>query len=171
MRIAELFESVQGEGELTGTPSVFIRTSGCNLRCHFCDTPYTSWEPEGESHTVEQLVDQVQATACRHVVITGGEPMLFGEMSEFTRRLATLGVHITIESAGTIDQPVRCDLMSISPKRPNSTPSVQQAGGWSARHEQTRHNPRVMRRLLQDYEYQLKFVVAAASDIDDVFEY
>ena len=77
MLIAEIFHSLQGEGELTGVPSVFVRTSGCNLRCNWCDTPYASWNPEGTPHTVEQVVEAVQAhPAARHVVLTGGEPMI-----------------------------------------------------------------------------------------------
>ena len=171
MRIAETFESVQGEGRLTGTPSFFVRTSGCNLRCVYCDTPYTSWQPEGQVRSMDALMAELGATACQHVVITGGEPMLLSEMTEFTRRLAAAKRHITIETAGTVDQPVNCDLMSISPKRPNSTPTVAQAGAWSQRHEATRHNPQVIRRLVRDYDYQLKFVIAESGDIEDVQRY
>src|SRR5262245_8514702 len=126
MRIAEVYSSLQGEGLLTGTPSVFVRASGCNLRCWFCDTPYTSWEPEGEDWSVEAVVEEVERLAewgrlpacrdngrqdacptgpagpagpTRHVVITGGEPMLFAEMIPLCRRLRKLGFHITIETA------------------------------------------------------------------------
>ena len=56
MLISEIFYSLQGEGELTGVPSVFVRTSGCNLRCTWCDTPYASWNPEGEQRSVEQIM-------------------------------------------------------------------------------------------------------------------
>src|SRR3954451_1145057 len=58
MLIAEIYSSLQGEGLLTGTPSVFVRASGCNLRCWFCDTPYTSWQPQGEDWSVEGIVDE-----------------------------------------------------------------------------------------------------------------
>src|SRR5689334_23693924 len=61
MLISEIFYSIQGEGELTGVPSVFVRASGCNLRCTWCDTPYASWNPEGEPRTVEQIVAEVQS--------------------------------------------------------------------------------------------------------------
>ena len=63
MRIAEIYASVQGEGLLTGTPSVFVRTSGCNLRCVFCDTPFASWRPEGDDLSIGQILAQVGARA------------------------------------------------------------------------------------------------------------
>ena len=122
MKIAELFYSLQGEGSLVGVPSVFIRTSGCNLRCSWCDTPYTSWQPEGTELSLDQILDEVQAHPARHVVVTGGEPMIAPEIVPLTERLRALGLHITIETAGTVFQPVACDLMSISPKLANSTP-------------------------------------------------
>ena len=59
MRIAEIFRSIQGEGRLTGTESLFVRTSGCNLRCRYCDTPYASWTPEGEDLSVAEILDRV----------------------------------------------------------------------------------------------------------------
>jgi 7-carboxy-7-deazaguanine synthase len=174
MRIAEIYSSRQGEGLLTGTPSVFVRTSGCNLRCWFCDTPYTSWEPEGEDWSVEEVVSQTQrlggslALPVRHVVITGGEPMLFAELIPLCDRLHAAAYHITIETAGTLFLPVHCDLMSISPKLASSTPSAERAGHWHQRHERTRHQPEVIRRLLADYNYQLKFVIDAPADLHDV---
>ena len=61
MKIAELFYSVQGEGSLVGVPSVFMRTSGCNLRCAWCDTPYTSWRPEGTELTLDRSWSEVRA--------------------------------------------------------------------------------------------------------------
>src|SRR4029453_12201152 len=125
--------------------------SGCNLRCWFCDTPYTSWQPEGEDWSVEAIVVEAErlrdTNALGHAVITGGEPMLFAEMIPLCQRLHATGLHITIETAGTLFLPVVCDLMSISPKLVGSTPSVERAGRWAARHEQTRHRPDVIRRL------------------------
>jgi 7-carboxy-7-deazaguanine synthase len=89
-------------------------------------------------------------------------------MIPLCRRLKAAGLHITIETAGTLDLPVECDLMSISPKLASSTPSLERAGKWTARHEQSRHRPEVIRRLMRDYEYQLKFVVDSRDDVAKV---
>jgi 7-carboxy-7-deazaguanine synthase len=166
LRIAEIFHSIQGEGSLVGVPSVFVRTSGCNLRCVWCDTPYTSWHPEGDDWTLERILAAVDAYPARHVVVTGGEPMIAREIVELTRGLRARGRHITIETAGTVFAPVACDLMSISPKLANSTP----AGEWEERHERLRIQPEVARRLMADYDYQLKFVVARPEDMAEVRE-
>src|SRR5215831_5298955 len=102
LRIAEIFYSIQGEGMLAGVPSVFVRVSGCNLRCTWCDTPYTSWAPEGTFFDPASIVDEVrQYRAAKHVVITGGEPMIFEPVVLLSSRLRKLGYHITIETAGT----------------------------------------------------------------------
>src|ERR1044071_6747802 len=122
LRIAELFYSIQGEGSLVGVPSFFIRMSGCHLRCSWCDTPYTSWPPEGVEMGLDRILDEVRAHPTRHVVVTGGEPMIAPEILPLTERLRDAGLHITIETAGTVFHPVACDLMSISPKLANSTP-------------------------------------------------
>jgi len=164
LRIAEIFHSIQGEGSLVGVPSVFVRTSGCNLRCAWCDTPYTSWHPEGEEWTLETILAKVDAYPARHVVVTGGEPMIAREIVELTRGLRARGRHITIETAGTVFAAVECDLMSISPKLANSTP----VGEWAQRHERLRIQVDVVRRLMADYQYQLKFVVARAEDMAEV---
>jgi 7-carboxy-7-deazaguanine synthase len=168
MKISEIFYSVQGEGTLVGVPSVFVRTSGCNLRCHWCDTPYTSWHPEGEDIEVAEITRRVQQFPTRHVVLTGGEPMLFEETIALTEELRSAGLHITVETAGTVYRPVLCDLMSISPKLANSTPLDREGGRWAAMHERTRFQPAVLRDLMFRYLYQLKFVVADPSDLDEV---
>ncbi len=168
MRIAEIYSSRQGEGLLTGTPSVFVRTSGFNLRCGFCDTPFTSWEPEGSNLSVDGIVEAIGAWPGQHVVITGGEPMLAPEIVELTARIAGEKRHITIETAGTVLRGVACDLMSISPKLANSTPDKGRAGEWAARHERDRLNLPVLRALVAGWEYQLKFVAAQPADLDEV---
>ena len=174
MRIAEIFASVQGEGVLTGTPSVFVRTSGCNLRCWFCDTPYASWHPEGNTLTVDEICRRVGEHDHRHVVLTGGEPLVAAGVGELTRRLGSDGLHVTIETAGTVvpEGPLHCDLMSISPKLSNSAPDAAAEPDWHRRHEATRHRPEAVRGLMAAAtDYQLKFVVGSILDAEEVLEY
>jgi 7-carboxy-7-deazaguanine synthase len=171
VRISEIFHSVQGEGLLLGVPSVFVRTSGCNLRCRWCDTPYASWNPEGEEMTLEEIVQRVTAYDCPHVVITGGEPMVASGIRELALMLKTAGLHITIETAATIlPEGIACDLGSLSPKLADSTPSVEQAGAWSARHEEARYRPEVIRQWLQRYDCQLKFVISQPEQLTEIEE-
>jgi 7-carboxy-7-deazaguanine synthase len=148
-----------------------VRASGCNLRCWFCDTAYASWQPEGEDLAIAEIAQRVVGYNCRHVVLTGGEPMLFAELVPLTEELKRLGMHLTIETAGTLYLQVACDLMSISPKRANSTPSSEDAGAWSERHERSRHVPSVIRRLTKEFPYQLKFVIDTPGDCADVEDY
>ncbi len=171
MRVAEIYKSIQGEGSLTGTESVFVRATGCNLRCWFCDTPFASWKPEGEDLSVEEILAQVNQYDCRHAVLTGGEPMLFSELIPVCHALRSQGWHITIETAGTLYLPVECDLMSISPKLSNATPDGQASPKWRERHEHTRHVPDVIRQLVDQYDCQFKFVVGQRSDCDEVLRY
>jgi 7-carboxy-7-deazaguanine synthase len=167
MRISEIFYSVQGEGSLMGVPSVFVRTSGCNLRCSWCDTPYTSWNPEGAELSEGAILEAAgQYTAARHVVITGGEPMIAPGVVELSRRFREQGMHITFETAGTVFAPVECDLMSISPKLSNSTPE----GVFRNQHERLRLQPEVLKRLTSEYDYQLKFVIAREVDLAEAQE-
>ena len=165
MKIAEIFYSVQGEGALVGVPSVFVRTSGCNLRCVWCDTPYTSWEPQGEERSIDSIVEEITRHGADHAVVTGGEPMIAPGIVELTRRLRQ---HVTIETAGTVDAEVRCDLMSISPKLSNSVPREREGGRWAAQHDRLRYQPDVLRRLMARYRYQLKFVIASPNDLAEV---
>lgn len=225
--ISELFVSVQGEGTLTGVPSWFIRLSGCNLRCKWCDTPYASWRPEQRNsggtgagaeakpgaRETEVVVDSGaaavprsgmsiaeiinapefttpdphtgRAPSIRHAVVTGGEPMMFPGLAALTRALRARAMHITIETAGTIcpESPEAfpaCDLMSISPKLSNSTPTPEEAirlsgspsgAAWSDRHEQRRLNLPALQCLLDAFpapRRQLKFVVAGEADLREI---
>jgi 7-carboxy-7-deazaguanine synthase len=171
MRIAEIYRSLQGEGFLTGTESVFVRTAGCNLRCGYCDTPYASWEPEGDDLSVDEIVARVESYGCRHVVLTGGEPLLFAELIPLCAALRARGHHLTIETAGTLYLPLECDLLSLSPKLSNSTPGGEVAPPWRVRHEQTRDAPAVIRRLVAEHPYQVKFVVGTRDDCQEVLQY
>ena len=168
MFISEVYESFQGEGPFAEQPSLFIRTSGCNLRCSFCDTPYTSWQPEGEQISLAELGARIQQATPDHVVLTGGEPMLAPQLTELTELCRQAGRVITIETAGTVDRSVECDLMAISPKMRNSTPADP---AWSARHEDTRHQPAVIRSLFARYEAILKFVIECPDDVAEVCDY
>ncbi|MGD0899001.1 MAG: 7-carboxy-7-deazaguanine synthase QueE [Thermoguttaceae bacterium] len=177
MRIAEIFRSLQGEGRLTGTPSVFIRIAGCNLRCRFCDTPYASWSPEGMDLAIDEILARVdelarpappRPSAARHAVLTGGEPMLAADLVPLAAALHRRGLHVTIETAGTRYLPVECDLMSVSPKLANSTPGPGQEEWWIRQHEHGRQAPDVIRRLAAQYDCQFKFVVDCLDDCREV---
>lgn len=169
MLTSELFYSIQGEGKLVGVPSVFVRASGCNLRCTWCDTPYASWNPEGDNLSIDQILAYITAQPARHVVLTGGEPMIMKELPELTRRIKALGHHITIETAGTVTADVLCDLMSISPKLSNSTPWQRENGRFAQAHEKNRLQPEILKKLLTlAPDYQLKFVVAHEQDLTEI---
>lgn len=171
MRISEIFHSVQGEGLMIGVPSVFIRTSGCNLRCRWCDTPYASWNPEGETMELDAIMKRVLGYKCRHAVLTGGEPMVASGIHELAAALRAEGIHITIETAATIAPGgIAFDLASLSPKLTNSTPDATSAGPWSTRHEETRLNPGVIRQWLESGLSQLKFVVSNVEDLPEIEE-
>jgi 7-carboxy-7-deazaguanine synthase len=182
--ISETFSSIQGEGKLTGVPSFFVRVSGCNLRCSWCDTPYASWDAgaEGEQNrSVESLVDEAVASGLGHVVVTGGEPMIYGEIVPLCAGFRAKGLHVTIETAGTVFHDVACHLMSISPKLANSAPAVgderDPLGVWQERHEQRRLNFSVVQQLIDGARaqndgatggFQLKFVVDQPSDVAEI---
>lgn len=170
MKIAEIFFSIQGEGELTGVPSVFVRTSGCNLRCRWCDTKYASWKPEGENVTINDLLDKVCSYPARHVVISGGEPMIAKGIKEFTNLLKESGKHITIETAGTVSpNGIQCDLASLSPKLSDSTPKEGEINKeWIDRHESKRLDYGILSEWVNSYNFQLKFVVSREEEIKEI---
>lgn len=168
LRIAEIFSSLQGEGQWNGVPSVFVRVSGCNLRCVWCDTPYASWNPEGPVRDVESVAEEVLVTGIQHVVLTGGEPMLFEGVAMLAGILKAKGRILTIETAGTVFREIACDLMSISPKLAHSTPVHDVR--WAAKHEESRLNLPVLRALCEAYPFQLKFVVNPEAGVEDLQE-
>ncbi|MDB5391222.1 MAG: Radical domain protein [Planctomycetaceae bacterium] len=168
LRVAEVFQSIQGEGLFAGTRSVFMRTTGCNLRCWFCDTPYTSWEPEGQQRAWSDVLGEILTLDCQHVVITGGEPFLQPDIVPLSAELKRAGKIITVETAGTVFRPVTADLRSVSPKLSNSTPGVEHSARWARRHAERRINRTVLQQLTTEYRSQLKFVVDLPADVDEV---
>jgi 7-carboxy-7-deazaguanine synthase len=170
MRIAEIFYSIQGEGRLTGVPSAFVRTSGCNLRCVFCDSAYTSWQPEGETLSIAAILDRVAEFPTRHVVLTGGEPLIAAEIEELCANLRQRDYHITVETAATVFKPIECDLASLSPKLSNSTPREREGGRFAERHDQLRLRPDLILAFMERSDYQLKFVIDQPADVTEVLE-
>jgi len=169
MLVSEIFHSIQGEGELAGMPSVFVRTSGCNLRCTWCDTPYASWNPGGERMDVDAIVARVAGFGARHAVLTGGEPMIAPGIRELAAALHDADMHITIETAATIaPDGIACELASLSPKLRNSSPGGRLGEAWREKHESLRWQPAVVGAWMATYDYQLKFVVAGPNDLEEI---
>ena len=170
--INELFYSLQGEGKLSGVPTVFIRTSGCNLRCWFCDSYHTSWEPTHAWMDLEDVLDEIAGYDAEHVVLTGGEPMIHDEAVELLNRLGDRGYHTTVETNGTIHRDAHIDLASLSPKLQSSTPTAdrdpQGDGEWADRHEQQRIDIDALAALVDGYPSQLKFVVTDREDMAEI---
>jgi len=168
MKVAEIFYSIQGEGSLLGVPSAFVRTSGCNLRCDFCDSAFTSWEPEGEHLSVDEILRRVAAFNARHAVVTGGEPLIAGGVEELCAGLRGGGHHVTVETAATVFKPLACDLASLSPKLSSSTPWQRAGGRFAQRHERLRLQVDVLRAFLGHCDCQLKFVIDRPADVAEV---
>jgi 7-carboxy-7-deazaguanine synthase len=171
--INELFYSLQGEGRLAGVPSVFVRTSGCNLRCWFCDSYHTSWEPTHAWMDVEEIVAEVTAhERADHVVLTGGEPLIHEASVRLLDELASLGYHTTVETNGTVFREAAIDLASVSPKLASSTPTPERdptgEGEWAERHEDARLDLAALARLVETYDTQLKFVVTGPEDVTEI---
>jgi 7-carboxy-7-deazaguanine synthase len=157
MAINEIFYSIQGEGFLAGTPSVFIRLAGCPLHCRWCDTKYASDPGAGDDLSVPQIIDNIKKWDCNFIVITGGEPMINDRLPQLAAALKEQGKHITIETAGIafIDN-LACDLISISPKLSNS--GINQTPGTFI----------ALSQLTDRYPYQLKFVVDSLDDLPEI---
>ncbi|MGD0462186.1 MAG: 7-carboxy-7-deazaguanine synthase QueE [Tepidisphaeraceae bacterium] len=169
MRLAEVFYSIQGEGKLMGIPSAFVRASGCNLRCVWCDTPYASWRPEGEDVPVGVILERVAKFPGRHIVVTGGEPMIMPDLVELCDALKARDYHITIETAATVFAPVKVDLASLSPKLSNSTPTQPEGGRFARGHEEKRLNVEVIQQFIDlSPDFQLKFVVCQPGDLEEI---
>ncbi|WP_134670887.1 7-carboxy-7-deazaguanine synthase QueE [Halorussus marinus] len=170
--INELFESLQGEGRLAGVPSVFVRTSGCNLRCWFCDSYHTSWEPTHATMSVDEILAEVASYDADHVVLTGGEPLIHDSAVDLLDALDDRGYHTTVETNGTVFRDAPIDLASVSPKLASSTPTPERDpkgdGEWAERHDARRIDRDALGALVEAYDVQLKFVVSDRGEMDEI---
>jgi 7-carboxy-7-deazaguanine synthase len=164
MIINEIFYSLQGEGSLLGVPSVFVRLAGCPLRCKWCDTKYAWGESAGEEMSIEAVKAKVLAFEVRHIVITGGEPMVNDELIALIDAIDDPSLHITIETSGIeYVANLKCDLMSISPKLSNSVEADSEE-----KPEVEPLNIDALQRLIDEYDYQIKFVIDSPDDLDEI---
>ncbi len=99
IKINEIFHSIQGETTYAGNPTVFVRTTGCNLRCTYCDTKYSYYEGEFESS--EKILQKIQSFGASYVCLTGGEPLLQKEVLPLMKELCDLGYHVSLETSGS----------------------------------------------------------------------
>jgi|TARA_R110000822_G_scaffold206166_1_gene342614 7-carboxy-7-deazaguanine synthase len=187
--------TAQGEGKLLGTACLFIRTSGCNLRCAWvgadgngspCDTPYSSHHAETNKMEIDDVVKLVQANRGKmnYVVVSGGEPTMQQGLSELLAKLQSLSLHTTIETNATIFNPLiarHTNLISMSPKLASSTPheanlkntGIDYSEHWAKKHEAKRRNIDTIQKYidaakLYDNDFQLKFVVQNPNDIQEI---
>ncbi|HAL44554.1 MAG TPA: radical SAM protein, partial [Phycisphaerales bacterium] len=159
INISEIFYSIQGEGFLAGVPSTFIRIAGCPLRCKFCDTPYAASAKAGKKLSISQILKQIKKYPTKYIVITGGEPMVCPNLLQLCKALKKY--HITIETAGIkFVTGLKCDLMSISPKLSNAYLKPSDRNTYLKIDE--------LQKIIQNYDYQVKFVIEKAGDIKEV---
>lgn len=185
--VIEVFKSIQGEGKYTGVPSIFIRVSGCNLRCRFknsiCDTPYSSFDPEKSKYSIEDIRKFIDDNDyIDHVVITGGEPMMYrAELADFIEQLQIQYKTITIETNGTFEPlPYRVgwfvDLYSVSPKLSTSLCGYDAEDYDKFNKLRLRHLKDYVRIVVDDdnrynkewTEVQFKFVYSGQESLDEI---
>ena len=170
MQVTEIFYSLQGEGKLTGLPCAFLRLAGCNLHCRYCDSRYAHSAQDAQTLALDNVAEQLLAYPTRHIVITGGEPLLADDLGELCKQLRTAGRHVTLETSATVNNIVEVDLASISPKLNNSTPRDP---GLAQEHESKRLNIPAIQAYLDQAQRmrtqcQLKFVLDKPSDIEEI---
>ena len=164
----EIFHSLQGEGTQLGTPSVFLRLALCNLTCTWCDTKYTwDWGTYDYGSEVmelnpEQVIERIVAFDCRHLVVTGGEPLIQqSPLAALLEELKALGYTFEVETNGTIppsDAMARViDQWNVSPKLNNSGNSLTQ-----------REVPRALKAFTALATACFKFVVTGPEDLDEI---
>ena len=172
MRVVEQFATIQGEGKYVGVPTYFIRTTGCNLRCEWintdgtktrCDTPYTSWKPERGTELKVNYSDIPKNI--KHIVITGGEPTLQGDLESMTKGFIEDSYMVTIETNGTKYVNVPGAFISISPKLKSSYPTEQLFGEI---HSRNNRFFKTIKQYMESNDYQIKFVFNSKEDITEI---
>ena len=157
MLINEIFCSIQGEGPNIGKQAVFLRLGGCNLKCTWCDSKYT-WNPEvSDNYTsdVSKILDQIREYSCKHLVITGGEPLLQqDEIKEIIEELD--GYYVEIETNGSIPLKIEEKLSQI-----NCSPKLSNSGNESYKLEINPYNEKVI----------FKFVVTNTESLNGINKY
>ena len=103
LKVAELLETIQGEGTRAGRLCALVRLAGCNLRCSYCDTAYARVAEDAQERTIAEVVDEVEASGLELVLVTGGEPLLQAGCAELLERLADAGLEVLVETNGSID--------------------------------------------------------------------
>lgn len=166
-KIAETFYSLQGEGKYLGVPSYFIRLSGCPMRCIWCDTPYASWEPEGELWDLSEIQEDLDKyPQAGHVVITGGEPYSFPNIAVLVDFFKKQSKIVTMETAGIHYIETQADLISLSPKTSHSDPIDTK---HVQRHRKLRKNLKPLQGFVQNsQDVQWKFVVQSREDLEEI---
>ena len=153
-----------------GVPSLFVRTSGCPLRCEWCDTKYSSWAPEGEQEDVDELTTYCGKHPASHIVITGGEPCMFaGQVGHMLFQLQSrYGKVVTVETSGALGEVgLSPDLWSVSPKLASAAPVAGPERDLHLRNNDLSHMAAFQRRTLHS-RVQFKFVMSSEADVAEV---
>ena len=159
--VNEIFESIQGEGIHTGFPTLFIRFSGCNLRCSWCDTPYALNSENGEERTFEFLIEKIAVSRMKYICFTGGEPLLQHDISILASEALEKGKKVDIETNGSVDISRLIEhapqiMVSMDVKPPSSN-EVESFHLGNLEHLRTSD--------------QMKFIISDRKDLDHAFEF
>jgi 7-carboxy-7-deazaguanine synthase len=150
-RITEIFYSLQGESRTVGLPTVFVRLTGCPLRCGYCDTEYAFYD--GEKMEIDDIVAQVAAYKPRYVCVTGGEPLAQRNCLPLLAALCDLGVEVSLETSGAMD---------ISEVDPRVVRVMDLKTPGSGEEKRNRYD----NIALLEHKDQLKFVICSREDYD-----
>jgi 7-carboxy-7-deazaguanine synthase len=156
--VSEIFHSIQGESTYSGRPCVFVRLTGCHLRCDYCDTEYAFHG--GARRTVGEVVEQVEAYGCDLVEVTGGEPLLQANVHPLMTALCDRGLTVLVETSGSLDIS-RCDprvVRIMDLKTPDS--GAGDANAWSnIAHLTARDEVKFVLCSRRDYEWARQVIV------------